>query len=73
MYQEVLPLQSFLSLRAAARSSFQDVNQKILDATSSASGAFGLSLFQANSDAPVNAYCSSMASDHGHETPYEVS
>ncbi|KAJ7962835.1 Phox (PX) domain protein [Quillaja saponaria] len=72
-YQEVLPVAIFLELEAAARSSFHDVNQQIWDATSSVSGAYGSSLFQSNSDAPVNAYYSSMASDHGHETPYEVS
>ncbi|KAJ7947342.1 myosin heavy chain, non-muscle-like isoform X3 [Quillaja saponaria] len=51
-------------------SAFHDVNQQVLDATCS---AYGSSIFQASSNAPVNAYCSSMASDHGHETPYKAS
>ncbi|XP_059456234.1 PX domain-containing protein EREX isoform X3 [Corylus avellana] len=66
------PMATFLELEAAARSSFNDENQKIPDAYSSTQ-MFPSSLFHANSDVSVLAASSSIASDHGNDTPYEIS
>lgn len=61
---------TFLELEAAARSSFYD--QQESDAHSSVTG-LGPSLLQSNSDASVIAGSSSVASDHGIDSPDQIS
>ncbi|KAL6285970.1 hypothetical protein ACE6H2_010360 [Prunus campanulata] len=64
---------TFLELEAAARSSFQEVNQQISDVNSSTSGAAPSFLLQAHSDLSVVAASSSITSDYGNDTPYDES
>lgn len=64
------PVGTFLELEAAARSSFYD--QQESDAHSSVTGV-DPSLLQSNSDASVIAGSSSVASDHGIDSPDEIS
>ncbi|KAL0010702.1 hypothetical protein SO802_005810 [Lithocarpus litseifolius] len=66
------PVATFLELEAAARSSFNDENQEIPN-NSSTSDMFPSSLYHANSDVSLFADSSFIASDIGHDTPYEIS
>ncbi|KAM4100449.1 hypothetical protein ACJW30_05G069900 [Castanea mollissima] len=66
------PVATFLELEAAARSSFNDENQEIPN-NSSTSDMFPSSLYHANSDVSLFADSSFIASDLGHDTPYEIS
>ncbi|KAI4329355.1 hypothetical protein L6164_021626 [Bauhinia variegata] len=66
------PAAIFLELEAAARSAFHDVYQQISD-TNSATGTTSSFMFQENSHISVRACSSSIASDSGNDTPYEVS
>ncbi|KAF5466783.1 hypothetical protein F2P56_016679 [Juglans regia] len=64
---------TFLELEAAARSSFYNENQQTPDVNSSTSGVVPLSLFHSNSDVSALAGSSFIVSDHGNDTPYEIS
>lgn len=66
------PVATFLDLEAAARSFFNDENQEIPN-NSSTSDMFPSSLYHANSDVSLFADSSFIASDLGHDTPYEKS
>nr|XP_023904526.1 PX domain-containing protein EREX isoform X2 [Quercus suber] len=66
------PVATFLDLEAAARSFFNDENQEIPN-NSSTSDMFPSSLYHANSDVSLFADSSFIASDLGHDTPYEIS
>ncbi|GAV75448.1 hypothetical protein CFOL_v3_18927 [Cephalotus follicularis] len=67
------PAATFLELEAAARSSFDDVNQQISDANSSLSGVVPSLLYHTSSDASLIAGSSSIASDHGIDSSDEIS
>ncbi|KAG7998076.1 hypothetical protein I3843_01G241100 [Carya illinoinensis] len=67
------PVATFLELEAAARSSFYDENQQTPDVNFSTSGVVPLSLFHSNSDVSALAGSSFIVSDHGDDTPYEIS
>ncbi|KAK9923091.1 hypothetical protein M0R45_031525 [Rubus argutus] len=63
---------TFIELEAAARSSFNDPQQNS-DVNSSTSGAAPPFQLQTHSDLSVVAGSSSITSDYGNDTPYEVS
>ncbi|KAF5453248.1 hypothetical protein F2P56_028163 [Juglans regia] len=66
------PVATFLELEAAVRSSFYDENQQTPDANSSIGGVVLSSLLRSNSD--VSGLAGGLfASDHGNDTPYEIS
>ncbi|XP_040370616.1 PX domain-containing protein EREX isoform X2 [Rosa chinensis] len=62
---------TFLELEAAARSSFND--PQLISDVNSTSGTAPSSLLQTQSDLSVVAGSSSVTSDNGNDTPYEVS
>ncbi|CAN6706900.1 unnamed protein product [Malus baccata var. baccata] len=64
---------TFLELEAAARSSFHEDNQESADVNSSTSGAAPSFLVQAHSDLSIVAASSSITSDYGNDTPFDVS
>lgn len=64
---------SFLELEAAARASFQDVNQQISEANPSGNGTISSLQHHPNSSLSVVAGSSSITSDYGSDTAYETS
>ncbi|KAK2994480.1 hypothetical protein RJ640_021285 [Escallonia rubra] len=67
------PVATFLELEAAARSSFYDSNQIVVDGHSSITSAVLSNQFPSNSDASFIAGSSSVASDYGNDSTYETS
>ncbi|EEF46943.1 PX domain-containing protein EREL1 isoform X1 [Ricinus communis] len=64
---------SFLELEAAARSSFQDVNQQLSEASPAADRATSSLQIPLNSTSSLNVGSSSVTSDYGSDTAYETS
>ncbi|KAK9282341.1 hypothetical protein L1049_005257 [Liquidambar formosana] len=67
------PVATFLELEAAVRSSFNDLNQQNSDANSSAGGVAPSFQFQLSSDISGVPGSSSVASDYGNDSAYEIS
>jgi hypothetical protein len=64
---------SFLELEAAARLSFQDVNQQNSEASPSSNSTVSSTQLPPHSSLPIVAGSSSMTSDYGSDTAYETS